>query len=287
MYSMDKEPHIKYSSPEYNRWQSLEDVKFAPETLSEANPSSVAKNIVEQTTKKFDSRLQKNNELVNQTKARISQLEKSLSDNNGDERIIKIITQQITDTKRTLRIREAEVEFARIPNAEDVDRRINLQDWFPEQVKESIPDDLPLVFHGSSNLGQIKEILRSNGLSTPEQRGESMASFAVQIDVGAKTNINTPCKFAESNHYWMPYGAIFAFMPKPEEIEKVNNTGESTEVFGGVDGVNFKTEPERLYGIITTSENIDRFQKWCEEYGLDKDKVLTHEAFIELMKDKD
>jgi hypothetical protein len=171
-----------------------------------------------------------------------------------------------------------------MPIKEDSQDRKDIIINFPNEVKNAVLDDLPLVFHRVNNIGTVREIIETNGLSTPEQRGESMTSFAVQIDVTSKINIRVSCEFAEQGLDFMPYGAIFAFLPKSEEVENVNNTGQSSEVFGGVDGVNFKVEPERLCAIITTPENIQKVKKWCEQYGLDKDRVLTHDDFIESMK---
>lgn len=239
----------------------------------------LAAKIVEREKNNFNRIVSNNIDMVNKTKSRIDNLEQKA--NGGDNRFTEVYTQPIIDAKRTLRIQEAKVEFARLPSEEDVEYRLKVVKWFPKKVREAVPDDLPLVFHGTNNIGVVRQIIKDSGLLTPDQRGESMTSFATQIDVGAKTDIRVPCEFAEPNYYWMPYGAIFVFLPKPDEVDKVINTGNSTEVFNGVDGVNFKQEPERLFGIITSPENIEQVQGWCKEYGLDSSKVMTHDGFIE------
>ena len=239
----------------------------------------LAMDIVKRGKERFKETVSQNINMVNGTKDRIDRLEQKIEER--DDRRTEMYVRQLADAKRILRIQEAKVEFARLPFEKDVEYRLKVIKWFPKKVKENVPDDLPLVFHGVSNIGEIKQIIKTNGLLTPDQRGESMTSFATQIDVGAKTNVQVPCEFAEPNYYWMPYGGIFAFLPKPEEVDKVNKTGDSTEVFGGVDGVNFKQEPERLLGIITSPENIEKIKGWCKEYGLDSSKVMTHDSFIE------
>ena len=45
-----------------------------------------------------------------------------------------------------------------------------------------------------------------------------------------------------------------------KELKNIYNTRDSSEVYGGVSSVNFKLEPDRLYGIITTTENIKRIK---------------------------
>lgn len=80
-----------------------------------------------------------------------------------------------------------------------------------------------------------------------------MTSFASVIDATYKNNIRVSCEFAdckERGERFLPYGAIFAFRLREDEVEKVVNTGVGSEVGnGGVDGVSFRENPERLFGI--------------------------------------
>jgi hypothetical protein len=251
----------------------------------EINPNQTleqiqAMTIVKDERTRFDEIVFRNRSILDKTRERVDELEQK---KKGEKDIYQAerYTRQIVDVNRTLRIHEARVKFARLPFEKDVEYRLKIIKWFPKKIKEIVPDNLPLVFHGVNNIGQVRQIIKTEGLLIPDQRGESYTSFATQIDVGAKTNVRVPCEFAESNHYWMPYGAIFAFLPKPEEYNEVNKTGDGTEVFGGVDGVNFKEEPNRLFGIITSPENIEQIQGWCKEYGLDSSKVMTHDGFVE------
>lgn len=262
-----------------------EDVKLP----SGKNVAEVAVEVIERAVNeekiKFDNAFNNYSVAYNKTKEKIEKLEQNLKSEQSERRI-EIYTGQLANARRVLRIQGEHLEFMRIPKSrEDSKNRAKIMNEFPKQIKESVPENLPLVFHGTDNIGAVREIIKSNGLLTPEQKGESMTSFASQIDVTSKTNISTSCRFAEPNgHTFMPYGAIFAFLPKPDEISKVNETGESTEVSNGVDGVNFANEPERLYGIITTPENIERVSTWCEQYGLDETKVFSHDSFLAALK---
>ncbi len=244
-----------------------------------------AKEVVRETELNFEKTTARNKSLVEKTRDGIAKLETKMAA-ESDEWRVERYAQQIRDRQRILRVQEGWVEFARVPTVEDVEYRMRMKKNFAGQVREAVPDDLHPVFHGSNNLGIVHQIIRTRGLKTPEQRGESMTSFANQVDVTTKANIRTSCDFAESNSYWMPYGAIFAFLPKPEEEAAVrkDEISGSSEVFGGVDGVDFKEQPERLLGIITTPENVSKIQEWCDEAGLDASKVLTHGDFIESMQ---
>ena len=129
--------------------------------------------------------------------------------------------------------------------------------------------------------------MKSGGLFSPEQRGVGTKSLATQIDVSCKENINTTIGFAEPGiNQYVPFGAIFAFMPREEEYHKVLHTGIGTEVDNGVQGVNFREEPDRLVAIITTNENLERLRKLASETGFDPAKVVTREGFLDMCKEK-
>ena len=191
----------------------------------------------------------------------------------------------LNDAKRNLRIFQSIYEYMRPNIEEDVEKRIKILKEFPSVVDKNIPDDIPLVFHGTKNIGTVLQIIKTGGLLTPEQKGESFTTFASQIDVTYKNDIHVSCDFAEPGilDSYLPYGAIFAFTPLDEEIDNVIRT-KGTEVKGGVDGVKFTDEPDRLFSIITTLENKQKIEEWCEEYGWPVGKVTTHEEFIEKCK---
>lgn len=215
--------------------------------------------------------------------SRLAGYEEKLSKTEPGTREYDAYSQIVRDTARSLRVADEIIEFMRPDNENDVINRADIQKNYPTAIKKTIPADTPVVFHGTQSIGTVREILRTGGLLTPEQRGVSMTSFANAIDVTYKDNISVSCQFADGGTY-MPYGAIFAFVPEEGEVEKVVSTGDSTEVAGGVNGVNFRDEPKRLVGIISTDENIDKIKEWCEKYGVDASKVRTHKEFVDFCK---
>ena len=180
-----------------------------------------------------------------------------------------------------LKWHESHVKYMRPEISEDLEERKNVFLEFPKMVKNSIPDNIPIVFHGTNNIGIVLEIIRSGGLLTPEERNVGYRSQATQIDVTYKNNIRVSCEFAEPGlDKFMPYGAIFVFTPLETEVEKVIKTVDSSEVFGGVAGVNFKENPSRLIGIITTTESKPIIKQCCIENGWNQEKVFTHNEFV-------
>lgn len=230
----------------------------------------------------LENNLQQKTEKLKETKELLLQAK-----DNNDTRKMEFYTNRINSILQTINNFRSILSCMRPHNEEDLQERENIRNNYAKMVNEVIPDSEPVVFHGNNNIEVVEQIIKSGGLLTPEQRGVDFKSFATQIDVTSKTNIRVSLEFADSSiNSFMPYGALFVFLPKENEYENDLNTGESSEVFGGVDGINFKTESDRFIGIITTEENLGRLKKCCDENGIDSNKIFSHEQFIEFCKSK-
>lgn len=179
------------------------------------------------------------------------------------------------------------LDFIRPVTEKDIIERNDIFLNYADKVKNVIPDDIPYIFHGNSKIFSVIEIIETGGLYTPKERNSSYNSFASQIDVTCKDNINASIKFADPGiKSFLPYGAIFVVLPREEEIKKVLETKENAEVDGGISRVSFVDNPDRLINIITTKENTELLQKVLIKNGLSEEKVVTHDEFIELCKEK-
>lgn len=205
---------------------------------------------------------------------------------NNETRKAEVYGSRIEKIKRRINELENQLSYMREDIPKDLEERKKIRQLFSKQVAEIIPDGVPMVFHGNNDIATIYEILKSGGLKTPEERGEDFKSFATQIDVANKHDIHVPIEFADPGiESARPYGAIFAFYPKKDEIYKgLGNFG--SEVPGGVQSIDFKEDDDRFVGVITTEENKERIQKWLQEFGMDDKKIFTHSEFIEMCKDR-
>ena len=204
---------------------------------------------------------------------------------SNETRKAEVYGGRVEKIKRRINELENQLSYMREDIPEDLEERKKIRQSFSKQVAEIIPDGIPMVFHGNNDIATIYEILKSGGLKTPEERGVDFKSFATQIDVANKHDIHVPVEFADPGiDSARPYGAIFAFYPKKDEIYKgLENFG--SEVPGGVQSIDFKEDDDRFVGIITTEENKERIQKWLQEFGMDYKKIFTHLEFIEMCKD--
>lgn len=205
---------------------------------------------------------------------------------NNETRKAEAYGSRVEKIKRRINELENQLSYMREDIPEDLEERKRIRQSFSKQVAEIIPDGIPMVFHGNNDIAAIYEILKTGGLKTPEERGVDFKSFAVQIAVANKYDIHVPVEFADPGiDSARPYGAIFAFYPKKDEIYKgLENFG--SEVPGGVQSIDFKEDDDRFVGIITTEENKERIQKWLQEFGMDYKKIFTHLEFIEMCKDR-
>lgn len=205
---------------------------------------------------------------------------------SNEPRKAEVYGSRVEKIKRRINELENQLSYMREDIPEDLEERKKIRQSFSKQVAEIIPDGIPMVFHGNNDIAAIYEILKTGGLKTPEERGVDFKSFATQIAVANKYDIHVPVEFADPGiDSARPYGAIFAFYPKKDEIYKgLENFG--SEVPGGVQAIDFKEDDDRFVGIITTEENKERIQKWLQEFGMDYKKIFTHLEFIEMCKDR-
>ena len=199
---------------------------------------------------------------------------------NSSDIFKKILTDKIKYYKGML-------DFIRPVTEEDIIERNDIILNYADKVKNVIPDDIPYAFHGNSKIFSVIEIIKTGGVYTPKERNSPYNSFAAQIDVTCKDNINASIKFADPGiKSFLPYGAIFVVLPREEEFQKVLETKDNKEVKGGIARVSFIDNPDRLINIITTKENKKLLQKVLIENGLSEEKVVTHDEFIELCREK-
>lgn len=212
-------------------------------------------------------------ESIEKTKKKLIELEEQ-GDSYGVDRLKKKLA---SDEQKKFSF-SSFIKYLRPDFDEDIEERKNVMANYTSLIRQIVPRDYPIIFHGNKYIGVIEKIIKDGGLTTPAERGEDSKTFATQIDVTCARDIHVSLEFAEPGR-GLPYGAIFAFLPDENEIKNVLETYGS-EVEGGVRSVNFRNQPQRLIGIITTAENLERICTWCELYGLDSSKVFTHNGFL-------
>ncbi len=206
--------------------------------------------------------------------------EKIKSDSTIDRKELRLeIAQKTINTKKNaLEQIENQLEFLRPSSQEDMNYRLKQYNEFSEQVKSEVPDDLHLCFHGCP-IYAAKQIIKDGEISSSVDRIGSETSYDVsdQVSVTTKNTIETTVQgyTGLTGNYNLPAGCIFVILPKDESEIK---SSETSMLIGNV---SFKENPERLYSIITTPENIERVTEWAEKANIDLSKIHDFEGFIQ------
>ena len=102
-----------------------------------------------------------------------------------------------------------------------------------------------------------------------------------EISVSDRHTINETIDiFSDVAAYYrsQPCGCIFALFPKDEQ--------DATSIPYSIQNVDLSKNPEQLFGIFTTPENIERIKQDMKKAGLDPNKVFTFEEFLNEVKIK-
>lgn len=179
--------------------------------------------------------------------------------------------------ERQIYLSERELEFLRPDTQEDNDYRLGLYGDYMEVFKRIVPDNLPLRFHGTP-IFFAKEIIESGEISCTQDRLGCATSHDLDGHISAVTKENIAisiCTYAKLHDYCMPMGCVFVLLPNEEDAVIMGDQMKA---------VNFRSNPNVLYGILTSPENILRVKSWCEENGVDSDKVYEFYSFLEKWK---
>lgn len=175
--------------------------------------------------------------------------------------------------------RETEIfSFLRPRTEKDMDYRLRQFKEFPKKVQETIPDNLYLLFHGTS-ICNAREIIKSGSLTSSVDRLGFETSYDVenQVSVTTKATLNiTIDNYSDltAEDGFLPAGCIFVLCAKDEK--------DGSQLL--TDNVHFKDEPDKLYAIVTTPENIRNVKEWMNSNGMESSKIHDFNSFINLLK---
>lgn len=187
---------------------------------------------------------------------------------------LKIAQKTISSRKNALVQIEDQLEFLRPSDEKDMEYRLRQYDEFSKKMKDLIPENLPLRFHGCP-IYTAKHIIESGEISSSVDRLGVETSYDTegQISVTTKDTLDTTIQgYTHLSENFLPAGCVFVLLPKDERDAKA---GDSM-LMGNV---NFQQEPNRLYGIITTPENIERVSQWAKLSGIDLSKIHDFDEF--------
>ncbi len=176
-------------------------------------------------------------------------------------------------------------KFKRKRNAEDIRyRKIQLVN-FEKKLKQIMPKDCELCFHGTP-IWNAEEIIKSGNISALIDRigaSNHVLNSPGKISVSTINNLWFTIKHhADLYNYDYPAGCIFVITPDNEkEIKSAHEKNEINNVY-------FDKQPQRLKAIITTPENVVLVKSWINQSKLkiDDNIVVDYNQFVINIQDE-
>ena len=172
--------------------------------------------------------------------------------------------------------------FIRPNNEEDILYRRAKISSFDKELRNVISKELDLRFHGTP-IYFAEQIIKSGEISSSADRYGGYISSTDpegEFSVSDISNLyNTIALYTDLTAYQksLPCGCVFALFP----------AGMEDEMYPGLMyNVNIKRNPDQLFGIFTTPENIMRVRNWMQEAKLDSEKVFTFEEFKQFVQEQ-
>lgn len=173
------------------------------------------------------------------------------------------------------------LKFVRPNKQKDIEYRINQYNEFTRKLQTVISKNLDLRFHGTP-IYFAEQIIKTKTITSTADRYNGYRNSTDRYGEFSASSIQTLGEtikfFSDIQAYQrsLPCGCVFALFPKGPEDNEFPNLMKT---------VDLSQNPEQLYGIFTTPENIDRVSIWMQEAGLDVSKVYTFESFLEQVQE--
>lgn len=176
-----------------------------------------------------------------------------------------------------------ELSFARPDTPADTEERRRILETYADTIRNTITDENPLWFHGVRHLASLEKILSSGHLGYLEEEESRSLTSPGTVDVTSKYSVDTTIEgFCGLSSNYLPAGCIFALTPKDaDEIRLTQDSGSEQNI----KTVDFAENPDRIYAIISTTENLDYITGLADKYGLNKEKIHSFDSFIEKYKE--
>ena len=168
-------------------------------------------------------------------------------------------------------------KFIRENTVEDIEYRKNYLPLFAEKLKNILPENPCVAFHGTP-VYFAEEILKSGKISSTADRFDGYdksTDGAGQISVSDINSLSRTVNFfldVSAYQRCLPCGCLFVLDAK-EQTEK-QRAGSL------MNSVDFHKDPEKLLAVISTPENLERVQGWLKNAGLSADLACTFDGFV-------
>ncbi len=179
-----------------------------------------------------------------------------------------------------------QLRYLRPKNFEDITYRQNISENFPLWASAHILDEIKLLFHGTT-LANSERILASGKITSGKDRWtiHTSGDEAGEISVVTKDCLGVPLNghadFVETYkeyEWYVPAGCLFVLKSDTKTYNQAQKRGRAPNVY-------LRKNPEQLYAIVTTPENLDRVKWWMQKNNFDPKKVFDFNLFKEKIEE--
>lgn len=196
---------------------------------------------------------------------------------NKNESLYKNAMEELQHWKYSLYEAEKAIKFLRPNNTEDIEYRNRQLNCFAQKLKDVLPSNLDLRFHGTP-IYFAYEILKSGGISSSAERFDGYIKSTDLYGEISASDIESLSRtvnfFMDTTAYQhsLPCGCLF--------VLTADGQTQSQKNASLMNSIDFKTEPERLFAIVTTPENVKSVKEWLCDSTLSPELVYTFDDFI-------
>lgn len=185
--------------------------------------------------------------------------------------------------QHTLDEAKLSLKYIRPNSRKDVDYRNQQCETFANKLQSVLSHNFDLRFHGTP-IYFAEQIIKNRMISSTADRYDGYiksTDMRGEISVSDRESIGRTINFfSDMTAYQrsLPSGCIFALLPKDK-----NDAKYGTNLMRAID---FTKNPEQLFGVFTTPENIKSVKEWMNEAQFNPDLVYTFEEFLQEVKVK-
>ena len=209
--------------------------------------------------------------------------EQAVQSNARESRIESFFNQE-QNALRLVKQFQTQLGLARPDSQADIEERKRIMNTYPHLLRKHVSENNPLFFHGMRDLASLEQVLSSGHLGY--LLGETTRSFTSPgtVDVTTADSVETSIQGFTGLNYggydrFLPAGCLVVISPKDDAEREYAITRKGSE--HNIETVDFKSDPNRIVAIVSTTENKERISELAQRYHIDPEKVYTFDGFIE------
>ena len=179
---------------------------------------------------------------------------------------------------------QTQLSLARPDTQADIEERKRIMNTYPDLLRKHVSENNPLFFHGMRDLASLEQVLSSGHLGYLLDETTHSFTNPGTVDVTTANSVETSIQGFTGLNYsgydkFLPAGCLFVILPKDDAEKEYAITRRGTE--HNIETVDFKSDPNRIVAIVSTTENKERISELAQKYHIDPKKVYTFDGFIE------